>query len=78
MSSSTETKRSKSIHCEDGGYLLVRNITRLFLAVDTISREATIKASVIGPAMPFTVAKHSTSAIARNHLEDLIDMIEGE
>lgn len=68
---------NKFVLCEDGSYLYIRNITRLFLAEDTITKGCSIKASVIGPAMPFLVADFESRAVAALHLHALIEQIEG-
>ena len=65
------------ILCEDGSFLHIRNITRLFLAEDTITKGCSIKASVIGPAMPFLVADYDSRDAAATSLQELINLIEG-
>lgn len=70
--------KNRFILCEGGsGYLLIRNITRLFVQADEITREAVIKASTVGPAMPFTVAKYENKLTADLALQELITAIEG-
>jgi hypothetical protein len=66
------------IMCEDGSYLHIRNITRMWVAEDTITRRGEIKASMIGPAMPFTVAEYDTKDRAAQALLALVTEIEGE
>lgn len=69
-------KRSKFILCENGSYLLVRNITRLFVQTDEIKRTGVIKASTVGPAMPFVVASYDNKLAAKVALQELVDRIE--
>lgn len=68
--------KSMFIRCENGNYLLIKNITRLFVQADEITRKATVKASTIGPAMPFTVAQYDNKNLAEIALTELIDRIE--
>ena len=68
--------KSKFIRCENGNYLLIRNVTRLFVQADEISKTAVIKASTIGPAMPFEVARYDNKLSADVALQELIDRIE--
>jgi len=68
---------AKFIYCTDGSYLNVRNITRIWVAEDTITARGVIKASTIGPAMPFTVAEYETGDRAAEVLRNLIDLVEG-
>lgn len=70
--------KSKFILCEDGSYLKVKNITRMWAAEDAITRRGTIKASMIGPAMPFTVSEHDTKDRAAQALQALVALVEGE
>lgn len=69
--------RAKFIMCEDGSFLKIKNITRLWTEEDAISRRGAIKASMIGPAMPFTVAEFNTKSDAAMALRALIDLAEG-
>lgn len=64
------------IKCDDGSYLYVRNITRVFITTDVTDENAIIKASVIGPAMPFTVTKYPDKHQAELALVDLILRLE--
>lgn len=68
--------KCKFIRCENGSYLLIRNITRLFVQTDEVRRTGVIKASTIGPAMPFTVAQYDNKLTAEVALQELIDRIE--
>lgn len=68
----------KFIRCSDGGFLYLKNITRLFLAGDTITQGCSVKASVIGPAMPFVVADYENRLEAEASLQALVDLVEGE
>jgi len=70
--------KSRYILCEDGSYLHVRNVTRLFVVEDGVTRRGNIKASVIGPAMPFTVAEYDTQHEAELALQALIAQLEGD
>lgn len=69
--------KPKFILCENGSYLLIRNITRLFVQVDEIKKTAVIKASTVGPAMPFVVAEYASKTAADLALLELVDQIEG-
>lgn len=68
--------KSKFILCEDGSYLHIKNITRLWVAEDAITRRGQIKASMIGPAMPFTVSEHDTKDSAAMALQALVELTE--
>lgn len=70
--------KANFILCDDGSFLHIRNITRLFLAEDTITKGCSIKAGMIGAAMPFMVADFANRAIATVALQELIYAIEGK
>ena len=69
---------AKFILCHDGSYLAIRNIIRLYVEEDTITRQGAIKASTIGPAMPFKVAEYDTKEDATLMLQGLILQAEEE
>jgi hypothetical protein len=48
----------------------------LFVQADEIKRNAVIKASTIGPAMPFVVAVYDDKKAAEIALLELVDRIE--
>lgn len=66
---------NKFIRCEDGSYVLVRNVTRLSIDTD-YDDKSRVKAHVIGPAMPFTVATFSARKDAQLWLLDLVERLE--
>lgn len=67
----------KFIRCENGSFLLIRNITRLFVETDNIKKTAAIKASTVGPALPFTVATYDNTNQADTGLYMMVNWIEG-
>ena len=64
------------IHCEDGSFLLVANITRIFITEDTITKTSEIKASTLGPAMPFTLGRYDGRLNATLALAEIITALE--
>lgn len=68
----------KFIRCDDGSQLLIENITRLFINDDPVSKMSEIKASTVGPALPFTVTKIGGRQAAELYLLDLVQKIECE
>jgi hypothetical protein len=74
----SEGIRLKFIRCDDGSQLLIENITRLFINDDPVSKMSEIKASTVGPALPFTVTKIGGRQAAELYLLDLVQKIECE
>lgn len=66
----------KFIRCENGDFILVRNVTKLSLQEDAIAGKTDIVAHHNGPSMPFTVASFDARKDAFAWLIDLIDRIE--
>lgn len=67
---------NKYIRCDDGSYLAVRHVSRLFVQEDVTTDTGVLKASIPGPAHPFTVAKYDSARDAQIALLDLIERIE--
>lgn len=68
---------SKFIRCEDGSYLTIAHVTRWFVVEDGVTRKGEIKASIPGPAHPFTIARYDDKHTAIFKLAELIVSLEG-
>jgi hypothetical protein len=71
----------KWLRCDDGSYIQVRHITRLFVQEDIVADCAWICASIPGPAHPFKIAQFRESDYSAHNnavfwLNDLIDRLE--
>jgi hypothetical protein len=66
------------IRTQHSGNLNVDHITRLFVETDVIGENAIIKASTVGPQMPFIIARCDSEEAAGNLLEELTRKLETE
>ena len=67
----------KHLQLLDGSWVQTRHVTRYHITEDITQNQVDIRASIVGPAHPFIVARFDTRSEAQSVLDNLISDLEG-